>query len=568
MQFRNRVLHVLLLLTIGAFFSSILAQKWPEYAHKGVVSSAQKIASQIGVDILKQGGNAVDAAVATGFAKAVVYPAAGNIGGGGFMVIRMADGTTAGIDYREKAPAAAHEKMYLDEEGKLVRNLNHEGYLAVGVPGTVAGFVVALKKFGTMSLAEVIQPAIDLAEKGFPVTFGLHRDFSYLKKSFSRYPASVKAIYKEDGSVYQPGEIWVQKDLAETLKRIRDKGHDGFYKGTTAKLMEKAMKANGGMITAKDMGEYQAVVRDLVEFDYRGYTIHSMYPPSSGGITMAMTMNQLEKFDLAAAGHNSARYVHLVAEAMRRSFSQRAKYLGDPDFNPDMPIAKLISQKNGDELAATINETKATRSSAESFVWANESEETTHYSVVDAAGNMVSNTYTLEYWYGSKIVLDGAGFIMNNEMGDFNPWPGHTDSTGLIGTDPNLVRPGKRMLSSMTPSIVTKDGKNMMAIGSPGGRTIINTVTQCILNVIDFDMNIFEAVNAPRFHHQWLPDYIYPEKAAFSADTEKLLIEMGHRVNHRRNTIGRANGVMIDLETGWRSGAADPRAPDGGAVGY
>lgn len=568
MQFKNRVLPALLIVISTAFLFSLHAQKWPEYAHNGVVSSSQKIASQIGVDIMKQGGNAVDAAVATGFAKAVVYPSAGNVGGGGFMVIRMADGTTAAIDYREKAPAAAHEKMYLDEDGKLIRNLNHEGYLAVGVPGTVAGFILALKTYGTMSLADVIQPAIDLAEKGFPVTFGLHRDFTYLKKSFSRYPSSVKAIYKEGGDVYQPGEVWVQKDLAETLKRIRDKGHDGFYKGKTAELMEKAMKANGGMITAQDMADYQAVIRKPVEFDYRGYTVYSMYPPSSGGITMAMTLNQLEKYDLAAAGHNSARYVHLVTEAMRRSFSQRAKYLGDPDFNPDMPVEKLLSQAYGDKLSATINEAAATKSSAESFTWANESEETTHYSVVDAAGNMVSNTYTLEYWYGSKIVLEGAGFILNNEMGDFNPWPGVTDSSGLIGTPPNLVRPGKRMLSSMTPSIVAKDGKNMMAIGSPGGRTIINTVTQCILNVIDFDMNIFEAVNAPRFHHQWLPDYLFPEKATLSADTKKILLEMGHRVNHRRNTIGRANGVMIDLENGWRSGAADPRAPDGGAVGY
>lgn len=546
----------------------ISAQKWPVYAKHGMVVSAERIASEVGVQILKRGGNAVDAAVATGFALAVVHPAAGNIGGGGFMVIRLADGRTTAIDYREKAPSAAHEKMYLDENGVLIRNLNHNGYLAVGVPGTVAGFTLALEKFGTMSLEELIEPAIHLAEEGFPVSYAVSQKLKNLVDEFKKYPASARAFLKNGEAPYQPGEILVQKELAATLKRIAKHGREGFYSGHTAELIERDMKAHGGLITKEDLAAYQAVIRRPIETTYRGYTIYSMPPPSSGGVTLSIMLNILEGYDLVELGYNSAAYIHLVVEAMRRAYADRAKYLGDPDFNPNMPVDWLISKKHAEEHRRTIGLTKTSESDPLRCDWNMESIETTHFSVVDAQGNAVSNTYTIEQLYGSKIVVEGAGFLLNNEMGDFNPWPGHTDSTGLIGTRPNLIRSGKRMLSSMTPTIVTKDGETFMVIGSPGGRKIINIVLQAILNVVDFGMNIFEAIDAPRFHHQWLPDKIMIEKWGTTLDTVRLLENMGHKMDWFDSTTGRVMGIMIDPKTGYRIGAADPRSSDGAAVGY
>lgn len=545
----------------------IYTQKWPVYARHGMVVSASWIASEVGTDILKKGGNAIDAAVATGFALAVTHPSAGNIGGGGFMVIRLADGTTTSIDYREKAPKAAHEEMYLDENGELIKDLNHHSYLAVGVPGTVAGLTLALEKFGTLSQQEVIQPAIDLAENGFPVSYALSQDFSRYADEFKKYPASTKVFFKDNGEPYQPGEIFVQKDLAETLKRISKHGRDEFYHEKTAELIVKDMKANGGLITKEDLAGYEAVIRDPVVTIYRDYTIYSMAPPSSGGVTLAIMLNILEGYDLADFGHNSAQYIHIVSEAMRRAYADRAQYLGDPDFNPDMPVASLISKEHAAALRKTIDFKKASVSSPETFEWDLTSKETTHFSVVDAKGNAVSNTYTLEYGYGSKIVVAGAGFLLNNEMGDFNAWPGHTDTLGLIGTEPNLIQPGKRMLSSMTPTIVTKNDTTFMVIGSPGGRAIINTVLQAILNVVDMGMNIFEAIDAPRFYHRWLPDVIRIEKWGTTVDTLERLQDMGHRFIWT-DTQGRAMGIMIDPETGYRIGATDPRSPNGGAVGY
>lgn len=545
----------------------IYAKKWPVYAKHGMVVSTERIASEVGVEILQKGGNAVDAAVATGFALAVVHPAAGNIGGGGFMVIRFADGTTTTIDYREKAPKAAHEKMYLDKHGRLIKNLNHDGYLAVGVPGTVAGFTLALEKFGTLTLKEVLQPAIELAENGFPVSYALSQELTYFVDEFKKYPATAKAFLKNGQEPYQPEEILVQKDLAATLKRIAKYGKDGFYARKTAELIEKEMKAHGGLITKEDLAAYEAVIRKPIETTYRDFTIYSMPPPSSGGVTLSIILNILEGYNLMELGHNSAKYIHVVVEAMRRAFADRARYLGDPAFNPDMPVDWLISKQHGEELRNTIDEQRASRSNPANFEWKLESTETTHFSVVDAQGNAISNTYTLEQWFGSNIVVEGAGFLLNNEMGDFNPWPGHTDTTGLIGTKPNLIQPGKRMLSSMTPTIVAKDGKTFMVIGSPGGRAIINTVLQTILNVVDFGMNIFDAIDAPRFHHQWLPDVIKIERWGTSLDSFKLLKEMGHKIVWY-DTQGRAMGIMIDPETGYRIGAADPRSPNGGAVGY
>ena len=569
----NKIWNCITILTLAIlslFFyaDQIYARKWPVYAKHGMVVSTERIASEVGVEILKKGGNAVDAAVATGFALAVVHPAAGNIGGGGFMLIRFSNGTTTSIDYREKAPQAAHDKMYLDEHGNLIENLNHDGYWAVGVPGTVAGFTLALEKFGTMPLKKVIKPAIELAKKGFAVSYALSRDLTDLADEFKKYPASAKAFLKNGEQPYQSGEILVQKDLAATLKRIAKKGRDGFYSGKTAELIEKDMRAHGGLITREDLAAYQAVIRKPIETTYRGSTIYSMPPPSSGGVTLSIMLNILEGYNLLELGHNSAAYIHLVTEAMRRAFADRAKYLADPDFNPDMPVNWLISKKHSEDLRDSVSLKAASVSDPNHFDWTLESTETTHFSVVDAQGNAVSNTYTLEDWYGSKIVVEGAGFLLNNEMGDFNPWPDHTDTTGLIGTKPNLIQSGKRMLSSMTPTIVAKDGRTLMAIGSPGGRSIINTVLQTILNVVDFDMNIFEAIDAPRFHHQWLPDLIKIEKWGTTVDSIRLLEAMGHKIDWYDTTKGRAMGIMIDRVTGFRIGAADPRSANGGAVGY
>ncbi len=561
------VVSLLLLFFLFLIPEMALARKWPVAARHGMVVSTERLASEVGARILEQGGNAVDAAVATGFALAVVHPAAGNIGGGGFMVIRFADGSTTAIDYREKAPKAASKDMYLDENGELVRDLNHHSYLAVGVPGTVAGLTLALEKFGSLSLQTVIEPAIELAESGFIVPYSLSKDITYLAERFRKYPASAAVFLKPDSSPYQPGERFFQKDLAQTLKRVAEKGRDGFYKGKTAELIEQDMKANAGLITRTDLDGYEAVVRTPVKTTYRDYEIIGMPPPSSGGITLAIMLNILEGYHLKEMGHNSAAYIHLVAESMRRAFSARAQHLGDPDFNPGLAVERLISKEFAADLRATIDLEKAGKSSPTHFDWGHESTETTHFSVVDMAGNAVSNTYTIEHWYGTKIVAAGAGFLYNNEMGDFNPWPGRTDSTGLVGTPPNLIMPEKRMLSSMTPTIIAKDGKTVLVVGSPGGRTIINSVLETVLNVTDFEMNVYDAVDQPRFHHQWLPDKIWFEDPGFSTDTISLLKEMGHRVAFR-NTQGRTMAIFVDQENGWLWGAADARSPNRAAVGY
>jgi gamma-glutamyltranspeptidase/glutathione hydrolase len=546
------------------------ASKYPERARRGMVVSSHYLASQAGVEILKKGGNAVDAAIATGFALAVTHPSAGNIGGGGFMVVHTNDGRVTAFDFREKAPAAAHERMYLGANGQYVKDLNHEGYLAIGVPGTVAGFFLAHEKLGSKRMSDLLAPAIALAEKGFPLSWDLYDDFKARETTFKKYPGSAKVFLKNGETLYESGEIWRQPDLAKTLRRIQKNGRDGFYKGETARLLAADMRKNGGLITEEDLANYQAKERQPIHGTYRGYDIHSMCPPSSGGTALVEMLNILEGFDLREYGHSSAQHLHLLAETMRRAFADRARHLGDPDFNPDMPIARLISKPYAEQLRRGISLNQASPSDPAVFSEAYESTETTHYSVVDPDGNAVAVTYTLENSYGSKIVAEGTGFLLNNEMGDFNPWPGHTDSTGMIGTSPNLVKPGKRMLSSMTPTIVTKNGKPYVLIGSPGGRTIINTVLQVIVNVIDFDMDIAEAIAAPRIHHQWLPNVLRLEKFGTTKDSQRLLEMMGHRVqvsNYSR-AQGSAMGIMIAPETGLRLGSADPRAPDGAAVGF
>ena len=546
------------------------ASKYPERAKHGMVVSSHYLASQVGAEIMKKGGNAIDAAIATGFALAVTHPSAGNIGGGGFMVVHLNDGRVTAFDFREKAPAAAHERMYLDANGNYIRDLNHEGYLAVGVPGTVAGFSLAHEKLGSKPMAELIAPAIQLAEKGFPLSWDLAEDFRDLAPEFKRYPASVKAFLKRDTAFYEPGEIWRQPDLAKTLRRIQKNGREGFYKGETARLLAADMRQNGCLITEDDLANYQAKERQPIHGTYRGYDVYSMCPPSSGGTAVVEMLNILEGFNLREYGHSSAQHIHLLAESMRRAFADRARYLGDPDFNPDLPITKLTSKSYAEQLRRGISLNRVSPSDPATLSEAYESTETTHYSVVDPAGNAVVVTYTLENSYGSRIVAAGTGFLLNNEMGDFNPWPGHTDSTGMIGTPPNLVKPGKRMLSSMTPTIVAKNGKPYLLVGSPGGRTIINTVLQVVVNVIDFDMDIADAIAAPRIHHQWLPNVLRIEKYGTTKDTQRLLEMMGHRVQFGFSSRGQgsAMGIVINPKTGLRLGAADPRAPDGAAVGF
>ncbi len=573
----KRIIFASLSIAIAAllFFSQLQnsnagASKYPERAKHGMVVSSHYLASQVGAEIMKKGGNAIDAAIATGFALAATHPSAGNIGGGGFMVVHLNDGRVTAFDFREKAPAAAHERMYLDANGNYIRDLNHEGYLAVGVPGTVAGFSLAHEKLGSKPMAELIAPAIQLAEKGFPLSWDLSEDFRDLAPEFKRYPASVKAFLKRDTAFYEPGEIWRQPDLAKTLRRIQKNGRDGFYKGETARLLAADMRKNGGLMTEDDLANYQAKERQPIHGTYRGYEVYSMCPPSSGGTAVVEMLNILEGFNLREYGHSSAQHIHLLAESMRRAFADRARYLGDPDFNPDLPITKLTSKSYAEQLRRGISLNRVSPSDPATLSEAYESTETTHYSVVDPAGNAVVVTYTLENSYGSRIVAEGTGFLLNNEMGDFNPWPGHTDSTGMIGTPPNLVKPGKRMLSSMTPTIVAKNGKPYLLVGSPGGRTIINTVLQVVVNVIDFDMDIADAIAAPRIHHQWLPNVLRIEKYGTTKDTQRLLEMMGHRVQFGFSSRGQgsAMGIIINPKTGLRMGAADPRAPDGAAVGF
>ena len=543
------------------------ASSHPVRGRNGVVSSSSAIASAAGIEILKKGGNAVDAAIATAFAMAVTWPTAGNIGGGGFLIYHGADGEATAFDFREKAPLAATRTMYLDEDENIRDNSNHDGLLAVGVPGTVAGMELAHQRFGSLEWEELLQPAIDLARDGMTISWTLHDSFKRRKPWWDRYPSSAKVFLKADGTFYEPGDSWKQPDLAATLERIQKDGKDGFYKGKTARLIAEFMDRNGGIITLEDLEKYQAIEREPIRGSYRGYEIVSMSPPSSGGVVMVHMLNILEGFDLGNIGHNSALYLHLLTEAMRRAYADRANFLGDPDFNEDLPIATLTSKEHAAAQRATIMMDHASASDPAKFAQLYESEETTHFSVVDKDGNMVSMTYTLERGFGTKAVVEGAGFLLNNEMGDFNARPGVTLDDGTIGTNANQIRPEQRMLSSMSPTVVAKDGVPLFATGTPGGRTIINTTLQTILNVIDHKMNIAEALSAGRIHHQWLPDSTRIEKRMFSADTLRLYEARGH-IMRNSSGIGSAMAVYRDPETGVLSGAADPRAADGGAVAY
>ncbi|MDH3224062.1 MAG: gamma-glutamyltransferase, partial [Gemmatimonadota bacterium] len=532
MIFRRRLSPLFLLAVAGcgpaeAEVQTLQVAQGPIAVNSAVVVSAFPEASRIGAEVLESGGNAVDAAIATGFALAVTHPVAGNIGGGGFMVIRFPDGTATTFDFREKAPLAAHPEMFLDEDGEYSNDIHHRSHLAVGVPGTVAGFARAHETYGEALWADLLDPAIGLARDGFTVTAQLSESLERMVDRFAEYPASHRQFTKS-GAPYEEGDRLVQADLAATLTRVRDQGHDGFYRGETARLLAEEMERNGGMITEEDLARYEAKEREPVQGTYRGYDVISMPPPSSGGTALVQMLNILEGFDLADLGHNSPEYLHHLAEAMRVAFRDRARFLADADFSP-VPVERLTSKTYAGALRADIDPGMATASAPEDLEMGYESPETTHYSVVDADGMAVSVTYTLEGGYGSWITVPGAGFLLNNEMGDFNAGPGLTDDRGLIGTEPNLARPEQRMLSSMTPTILARDGELVGVIGSPGGRTIINTVLQLVLNRVDFGMTATDVVAAGRIHHQWLPDALRLERRVMREDRAAALEALGHR---------------------------------------
>ncbi|MEP7270318.1 MAG: gamma-glutamyltransferase [Acidobacteriota bacterium] len=550
----------------GLLTSARAASRAPVRGRHGMVASVSGIASQVGVDIMKKGGNAVDAAVAIGLALAVVWPSAGNIGGGGFMVIRLANGKTTTIDYREMGPAAAHRNIYLDKNGNYIAESSTFGHKAAGVPGSVAGMAYALEKYGTMKWAAVAEPARRLAADGFPVWQQLELSLKGSKKDLARYPETNR-IFLRNGKFYEEGQIFKQPELAATLGRMIASGPQEFYQGKTAQLIEASMKRSGGWMTVEDLRNYKVVEREPLRGTYRGCEIITMPPPSSGGIALIQMLNILERYNLKELGFGSSASSHLKVEAMRRAFADRAYHLGDADF-VKVPVAGLISRKYADQLAATIDLQHASTSEAigHGDPMPYESEETTHYTVVDKDGSVVSTTTTINDSFGNKITVEGAGFLLNNEMDDFAPKPGEPNAYGLIQGEANAVAARKRPLSSMTPTLILKDGKLWFALGSPGGPTIINTVMQVITNVVDYGMTMTQAVDAPRIHHQWLPDQITYEPMGLVMDTINALRAMGHTMVDRPRQMGDAHAVMID-EGGVRLGASDPRL-NGQSIGY
>ncbi|MGO9545315.1 MAG: gamma-glutamyltransferase [Rhodomicrobium sp.] len=545
----------------------------PVIGEHGMVAAQEKIAAQVGADILKEGGNAVDAAVATGFALAVTHPQAGNIGGGGFMLIALAGGKKiTAIDYRETAPAAATPDMFLDGNGNVDKDRARYSHVSAGVPGTVAGLLYALERYGTMPREHVLAPAIKLAEEGFPVSFGLAFALEKSHERFASDPSSQVYFERPDGKSYMAGQILRQPDLAKTLRAISREGARGFYEGPVASLIAGEMKQGGGLISLDDLKNYRPTEREPVRGTYLGYDIASMPPPSSGGVHVIEMLNILEGYDLAKLGHNTADSIHRLVEAMRRAYADRAKYLGDPGF-VKVPVAGLVSKEYAAQLRAGIDLSRATKSEDVSAGRppSPEGEQTTHFSIVDQAGNAVSNTYTLNLAFGSGYSVDGAGFLLNNEMDDFSSKPGAPNAFGLIGGEANAIAPGKRPLSSMAPTIVLKDGAPYLVTGSPGGSTIITVVLQEILNVLTFKMNVAEATAVARVHHQWHPDIVITERGV-SDDTLRILEARGfilpknpdgtyqHRVLGRANSIVKADGYFL--------GAADTRDGDSAAVGF
>jgi gamma-glutamyltranspeptidase/glutathione hydrolase len=569
--------NLLVLAALAALLTTTLAAAplRPTHAPHAIVASVHELASRAGAEVMQAGGNAVDAAVATGFALAVVHPQAGNLGGGGFLLLRTSTGETHFIDFREKAPAAATENMYLDAHGNVIENLSIVGYKSVGVPGSVAGLVYAEKKYGKLSLEKVMAPAIKLARDGFPLAYEDARDLM-TDEHLSRFPES-RRIFQRDGKFYQPGEILKQPELARTLERIA-KDPDDFYHGALARELAAAIQKNGGLITAADLAAYEVKEREPVRGSYRGYDIISAPPPSSGGAGLVEILNILEGFDLSKFGNRSAETIHLTSEAFRRAFFDRADFMGDPDFSR-VPVPQLIDKKYAAAWRDTIDPKHASpskdlkRPPFEGLeqvadlhaVAVREPENTTHYSVVDSEGNAVSVTTTLNDSFGSRATAEGLGFLLNDEMDDFASKQGVPNNYGLIQGPANAIGPNKRPLSAMTPTIVLKDGKLFLVLGSPGGPTIITTVANILMGVVDFGLDIQEAVNAPRFHHQWLPDGILVEDR-LSPDTMNLLRSKGHKLDVE-HFWGDGECIMVDPKTGERLGASDGRN-NGKAVGY
>ncbi len=586
MQSRHKIL-ILLLIAVFAAAGNLCASAstHPVHAQHAIVVSVHELASRVGLEIMRSGGNAVDAAVGTGFALAVVHSPAGNIGGGGFMLIRMADGGTHFIDYREKAPAEATRDMFLDAQGNVIQGASEIGYKSIGVPGSVAGLVYAETKYGKLTLKQVMAPAIKLAREGYALSWEEAQDLH--DRHLAEFAES-RRVFQRNGDYYHPGEIFHQPDLARTLERIAQKPDD-FYHGALARELAAAMHKGGGLITADDLAHYEVKEREPVRGTYRGYEVISAPPPSSGGTVLIESLNILEGYDLASMGARSTQSIHFTVEAFRRAFFDRAEFMGDPDF-AKIPVAQLLDKKYAAAWRETIDPARASPSPSlkrpavfselEQYAVSHppapappESNHTTHYSLVDADGNAVSVTTTLNDWFGSRVTADGLGFLLNDEMDDFSSKPGAPNSDGLIQSGANAVGPGKRPLSSMTPTIVVRDGKAVMVLGSPGSSKIISTVANVFMGVVDYGMNLQEAVNAPRFHNQWMPDVVNVEKW-FSPDTVNDLRQMGYNIEiglHYGDQIAPywsdAECVAIDAKTGDRLGASDGRN-GGKAVGY
>lgn len=553
-----KIIKFILIITL---FSDIsYAQK--EYYRNGVVSSAQELASQVGIEILKKGGNAVDAAVGVGFALAVVYPQAGNLGGGGFMLIHLKDGRNSSIDYREKAPLLAGRDMYLNEKGEVIPDISTSGNLAAGVPGSVAGMLYALEKYGTLSRNEVMEYAIDLADSGFYVNEAFAELLNKYQKDFSKYSGTMKIF----GGNFRPGVNLIQNDLANTLREIRDKGNDGFYKGIIADLIVSDMINSNGIISYEDLLKYEPKERDVLKGTYRGYEIISMGPPSSGGISLIYLLNILENYDLDKYGYGSVNNIQLMTEAMRRVYSDRSEFMGDADF-VSVPVDILTSKFYSLNRMNDYSPDSASKSVniKHGDAYYKESDQTTHYSVADKDGNLVSVTTTLNDVFGNKVVVDGAGFFLNNEMDDFVSKPGTPNLYGLVGSDANAIQPEKRMLSSMTPAFVFKDNKPLLVLGSPGGGRIITTVLQTIINIIDYEFELDKAIDLPRFHHQWYPDEIQMEKDFADDNTRMKLKSMGYSLKDISD-FGRVDAIMF-LSDGTMTGHSDRRGY-GKAIGF
>jgi gamma-glutamyltranspeptidase/glutathione hydrolase len=555
---------LILILSVGTSFSQISVLK-PAFGTHGMVSTSDSIATAVGVKILKEGGNAVDAAVAVGFTLAVVYPQAGNLGGGGYYIIHLKDGKNYAIDARETAPAAASRNMYLDKAGNVIPGKSLLGGLSVGVPGNVDGLLTAQKRFGRLPLPKVMEPAIELAENGFIVDEHLQEVFHHAQKEFGKFPSTMK-YFSRNGKLYSKGERLVQKDLANVLVKIADEGRDGFYKGEIPGLIAKQDQATGGVITAEDVEDYHAIVKEPLMVSYHGYEVMSMPPSSSGGVCLAEMLNILEHFNLQRYGYGASQTLHYEIEAMRHAFADRDKYLGDVSF-VSVPLKRLLSKAYADTIAREIDPFSATPSIdiyPELIHPPHEGTHTTHYSIIDKEGNAVSVTTTLNSYFGSMEVVDGAGFFLNNEMDDFSAKPGTPNQFGAIGAEANSIEPGKRMLSSMTPTMVLRDGKPYLILGSPGGTTIINAVLEVMLNIIDFHMPLARAEMAPRIHQQWVPDVVYYEPGALVYDVRQSMISRGYKLVPRE-AIGEVQAILVTPE-GYE-GVADPRGP-GDAEGY